>query len=91
MADRSPSQWRPELTELDLSLAHEHNHPDFNTVDYFLAEIDGILRFGKFVKVWFGWHFSCGFGDSGGMQFDAPGYNKSRWQRVWRCQSWKTE
>lgn len=76
----------PRLVEIDLSLGREHDHPAFNTTDYFLAKIGDQLHFGKFHKVWFGWHFSCGWGASGGMQFDAPGFNSSGWQKLWKVE-----
>lgn len=75
-----------ELVPLDLSKAEKSSHPEFNETDLFLIKKDDVIYVGQFRKVWFGWHFATNppWGVCGGFQFDAPGYNKSRWQEVYR-------
>jgi hypothetical protein len=71
----------PVLTPLDMSLAKEHQHPDINSKDTYLCLIDGRYFTGKFSKVWFGWSFDGWHND---LQFDAPGWNSSGWQQIWK-------
>ena len=77
----------PILEAIDISLAREHECPGINNADYFLALIGDEYYFGKFSRQWYGLFFVCGYGVSGGMQFDAPGSNSSRWQGLWRLVS----
>ena len=51
----------------------------------YLCKIDGEYFVGRFQREWFGLHFDgwCGCG----IQFDAPGYNSSDWERVWRIET----
>lgn len=74
---------KPKLTEIDLSLAVEHNHPHIKPgKTQYLAKFkgDNRLYLGTFSKEWYGLNFDC---DWGGRQFDAPGYNSSSWKRLW--------
>jgi hypothetical protein len=74
-----------KLVEIDLSKAEKHDHPEINSEDYFLAEVYSGLHFGRFTKQWYGWNFNCGWGAHGaGIQFDAPGFNASKWKRLWK-------
>jgi hypothetical protein len=75
---------QPKLTELDLSKAVRHTHPDIvaDADHHYLAQINGRLHFGTFSEQHYGLNFNCNWGASG-MQFDAPGSNYSRWQRLW--------
>lgn len=73
----------PTLVPVDLSLAEKHELPGIDKDKHYLVRRNGHLYFGKFQRVWFGWNFQCGFGASGGFQFDAPGYNHSTWEAVW--------
>src|SRR5689334_3634566 len=80
-----------ELEEIDLSKGDRKEHPDINDQDEYVAFISGSLRLGTFVKVWFGWHFQCGWGASGGMQYDPPGTNASGWKQLWRIKKHLSE
>ena len=70
-----------ELIEIDLSKGVEHEHPDINTKDLYLAKEGGSYAVGGFDRQHYGLSF-CGFYDAG-LQFDAPGYNKSDWEQLW--------
>jgi hypothetical protein len=78
------------LEEIDLTKGDGHEHPDFNTEDYFLvkkrwsSDVRPDYFFGKFNRQWYGWNFHCRFGVSGGFQYDKPGTNSSSWVAVWR-------
>lgn len=74
----------PELTEIDLAKAEGHEHPDLRAGSWYLAKWDGRFYVGTFDRVWFGWTFDCNYGASGNIQFDAPGWNSSRWEGLWR-------
>jgi len=67
--------------ELDLSLAVKHEHPDIKAGPQYLCQIDGKWFMGEFSREWYGWNFEGWLNDSG-LQFDAPGWNSSSWQRV---------
>ncbi len=73
----------PHLIPLDMSKATEHFHPDikidFNT--QYLCYIDGNYWVGHFSTVSFGLAFNVIWGQ--GRQFDAPGYNRSKWVQIW--------
>jgi hypothetical protein len=79
-----------KLEEIDLSKGEQSEHPDFNTNDYFLVkkqysdDENPSYYIGHFDRQWYGWNFSCGFGASGGFQYDKPGYNSSGWKQVWK-------
>jgi hypothetical protein len=70
----------PALREVDLSLSEGHTHPDIVVGRTYMVKISGAWFLGRFAKVWFGLTFSP-WGNAG-LQFDAPGCNGSRWQRV---------
>jgi len=70
------------LKVIDLSKAKEHSHPDIDVNKKYLVKISGEWYFGKFEKVWFGLNFSPWKNGMVGIQFDAPGFNKSCWERV---------
>lgn len=74
---------QPQIVEIDLTRGNQHEHPDLNDWDDFLALHDGKLLVGSFSRQWYGWNFNCGTYDAG-LQFDTPGSNHSRWQRLWR-------
>jgi hypothetical protein len=73
----------PELIEIDLSKTTrqpgaglEVNGPQY------LCQIRGRLFVGQFELLWYGLFFRNWHGV--GIQFDPPGTNLSRWERVWR-------
>lgn len=80
-----------KLTEIDLSKADKHEHPDIKLGPENLY----MVKFGKddqfgykyyvgyFRREWFGLRFQCDYGIGVGMQFDAPGWNSSRWVQLW--------
>lgn len=72
----------PRLIPLDMSKSDEHTHPDINGRNTYLCLIDGEYYTGKFSKQWFGWNFNAVY--DAGLQFDAPGYNSSNWQQIWK-------
>jgi hypothetical protein len=76
-AEERPAAWR----EIDLSKAVKHDHPDIVPNDKtYLVKIHGGWFFGPFTRQWYGLSFS-NWGWSG-AQFDAPGWNSSKWERV---------
>jgi len=74
----------PKLIPLDMSKSEKSSHPDINSKDTYLCLIDDKLFTGKFYKVWFGWSFDGWYNN---LQFDAPGYNSSSWQQIWKIKS----
>ena len=74
-----------KLVEIDLSKGIENEHPDINETDNYLAFINEGYQVGQFCRVWFGWNFNSGWGACGaGVQFDTPGFNSSRWKKLWK-------
>ena len=78
--DQTISDLRHE--EIDLSKAKGHHHPDINTKDLYLCKIAGRWYIGKFSMQWYGLNFEGYPHSMVGLQFDAPGWNASRWERV---------
>ena len=72
------------LKRIDLSFSKEHECPDIRCDGtFYLAKMSsGRLLFGQFGRQWYGLNFYCGFGASGGIQFDAPGWNASQWEEL---------
>ena len=70
------------LRVLDLSKAEKHFHPDVDLNKKYLVKIAGEWYFGGFKKVWFGLNFSPWKNGMVGIQFDAPGFNSSGWERI---------
>lgn len=70
----------PYLVPIDLSKGREHEHPDFDRKKTYLIKHGGHWYIGSPGRVWFGWTFHVG---SHSLQFDAPGYNSSRWEYVY--------
>lgn len=67
--------------EIDLTKSNRHEHPDIKTDGtLYLVRFNNRWYLGPFIRVWFGLSFPE-WGNAG-MQFDAPGYNKSSWERV---------
>jgi hypothetical protein len=64
------------FVEMDLSKGEGHHHPDINQVDKYLCLISDQWYFGTFSLQWYGLYFS------NVVQYDQPGTNSSRWQRV---------
>lgn len=80
---------RLKLKRLDLRKSDKHNHPDVVPEDrYYLARVGDSLYLGTFSKQWYGLNFDCDWGVSG-MQFDAPGTNRSDWKELWEIQGIK--
>ncbi len=79
----------PKLLPIDLSRSDGHTHPDIKTDGrYYLCRIGGGLFCGKFRPVWFGLNFSPWINGPVGIQFDAPGTNRSHWEAVWEITGW---
>jgi len=73
------------LTSVDLSLADKHECPGIiEEGQLYIAKWHGELYLGYFEHQWYGLNFCCDFGASGSFQFDAPGYNSSFWEALWR-------
>ena len=70
----------PVLCEIDLSRGDKHTHPDIVPGRHYMARIYGAWHMGRFSPVWYGLSFSPW--GHGGLQFDAPGYNSSAWERI---------
>ena len=75
------------LVELDLSKKYGppyeengHRHPDIKLKTNYLAKIGGQFFAGTFIEVWFGLNFD---GWHAPLQYDRPGTNSSRWERLW--------
>lgn len=78
---------KPILIPLDMSRAHENDHPDISVGKTYLARINGEYVAGQFHRVssnwplwrgvWYGWSFSSG------NTFRAPGWDNSTWEQVW--------
>ena len=78
-------QHKIRLIAIDLSQAYQHECPGINDKDSFLALIDGQFFAGTFSRQWYGWNFEGWTPNSiAGLQFDAPGWNSSDWQALWR-------
>lgn len=74
----------PQFVEIDLTRGDRSRHPDlFPWPVRYLAQIHGQFFFGYFTEEHYGWNFADGWGASG-HQFDTPGYNLSRWERLWQ-------
>lgn len=73
------------LQEIDLTQAEKHEHPAIWTDGRaYLCQIDGQLFAGTFSRQHYGLNFRGWTPNPGaGLQFDAPGWNGSRWERVW--------
>lgn len=75
----------PTLTPIDLSKSDRHEHPDIKTdgMQYLVKfSSEECYYLGTFSRQWYGLNFN-NWGVSG-RQFDAPGYNHSSWEAVWR-------
>jgi len=72
-----------KLKYIDLLKGEKHNHPDIVFDKFYLAKIRDCWSCGKFSKQHYGLNFGNGFGASRGQQFDAPGYNCSKWQELY--------
>lgn len=70
----------PALREIDLSRGDRHTHPDIVPGRHYMVRIYGAWHMGRFSEVWYGLSFSP-WGNAG-LQFDAPGYNLSAWERI---------
>lgn len=70
------------LLEIDLSKAKEHECPGIkaDSRTHYLVRHHGGLFAGTFNRQWFGLSFD---GWHAPLQFDAPGFNSSKWQQVW--------
>jgi hypothetical protein len=78
------------LKQIDLSKAQEHECPGIVPgKKQYLCLIDGLFFAGKFSRQWYGLNFD-GWMNHAGLQFDAPGWNASRWQGVWQIERRKT-
>lgn len=74
----------PRLTPIDLSFAEGHECPGLIPGRLYLVKFsdDPQLYCGTFTRQWYGLNFGPWI-NGVGRQFDAPGYNHSRWQAVW--------
>jgi len=70
----------PTMREIDLSRGDRHRHPDIVPGRYYMVQVHEAWHLGRFSEVWYGLTF-WPWGTSG-LQFDAPGFNSSGWQRV---------
>lgn len=70
----------PVLREIDLSRGRGHTHPDIVTGQPYLVRVYGSWHLGLFTQQWYGLSFAP-WGNAG-LQFDAPGYNSSAWERL---------
>lgn len=66
---------------LDLTKAEKHHHPDIVVGKEYLVRIDKRWFLGTFTKQWYGLHFGPWI-NMVGIQFDAPGSNRSKWEAV---------
>lgn len=74
----------PKLKKIDLSLGGpNHDHPYIECGPTYLVKHRNKWYVGHFNKQWYGLNFNCGFGVSGSVQYDTPGYNSSGWQECY--------
>ena len=73
----------PRLIPLDMSKAKEHELPGLDTKKTYLCLIGGTYFVGQFNRQWYGWFFDGWIQGTIGLQFDAPGWNRSSWQQIW--------
>ncbi len=64
-------------------LPNNNDHPDINTKDFYLCKIGGGYFVGKLSETWYGLSF---YGWNDGLQYDKPGTNRSRWEKIWRIE-----
>jgi hypothetical protein len=77
----------PILVPVDLSKAKKHTCPSIEEGESYLVLHNGKYYAGKFARTKEGWNvgglnFSSIY--PSGAQFNAPGWNGSLWQGVWR-------
>ena len=74
------------VAEIDLTKGEGHHHPDIKAGEVrYLALIDHEIHFGTFSEQWYGWNFDTPPYQAG-LQYDQPGTNSSRWQKLWELQ-----
>jgi len=71
-----------KLKALNMSKSKENNHPQINDDSQYLCLIGEEFYAGTFSQEWFGWTFKPQWGHNC-IQFDAPGYNSSKWVQIW--------
>lgn len=85
---RANAAVEPTLTAIDLTESTREgtrrDHPEIREDATYLAKIGGETYIGFFAPQHYGWSFRCGYGVSGGRQFDPPGTNYSNWEGLWR-------
>ena len=69
------------LEEVDLNGITEQGNADLQVGSKYLCLIGGELFAGSFTMEWYG---LCFDGWLNHLQFDPPGSNSSRWQRIWK-------
>lgn len=74
----------PQLIPIDLGKASGHECPGIETDGtQYLCLIDREYHVGEFERQWYGLNFDGWRWNDVGLQFDAPGYNRSKWQAIW--------
>jgi hypothetical protein len=69
--------------ELDLTKGEKHFHPDIKTDGTgYMCMIGGRWFYGNFDMQWYGLNFNGWINPYAGLQYDKPGWNASRWERV---------
>ena len=68
-----------------MSLAEKHDHPEIKVGRQYLCRIGGKWFMGRFNKLWYGLNFD-GWYAAAGLQFNAPGWNCSSWERVFEME-----
>ncbi len=76
----------PWLVKIDMDKAEQHEHKDIKCGKPYLCCIGGSYVAGKFRRVYFGLCFDIGYGKQS-IQFDAPGFNESKWTAIWEIVS----
>ncbi len=71
----------PQFTEVDLAKTTKHGSDEVYPGPVYLALVNGRYDIGRFNPVWYGLTSDGSFGN---RQYDPPGTNASRWQRLWR-------
>ena len=72
----------PKLIKLDMRKSNKHEHPDIDLDKTYMCSIDGRFYVGQFDRQWYGLNFSWPWSGVG-KQFDAPGFNSSKWEQIW--------
>jgi hypothetical protein len=73
---------QPQLKEIDLSKTTRMGGAGLEIGQLYLVLYDDQMYLGQFKQEWYGLNFQGIY--AVGAQYDPPGTNSSRWQRIWQ-------